>query len=110
DAAFGRAVVELCRDPKARAKLGKAAAKRSRERCSPFAVQQRIADAFQHAQDHAVACGLRPVEHRPRVMRWLTTLRHARPRTTVNGMIYLSGHLRPAKTVKRERMHPVLGG
>ena len=53
DAAFGRAVVELIRDPHARARLGKAAARRARERCSPFAVQQRIADAFQHAQDHA---------------------------------------------------------
>ena len=110
DAAFGRAVVELIRDPQARARLGKAAARRSRERCSPFAVQQRIADAFQHAQDHAVASGLRPVADRPKVMQWLTTLRHARPWTTFNGLIYLGGHLRPAKTVKRERMHPRIGG
>jgi len=109
DAAFGRAVVELIRDPQARARLGKAAAKRARERCSPVAVQQRIADAFQHAQDHAVACGLRPVEHRPRPMQWLTTLRHARPWTTFNGMIYLTGHLRPAKSVRRERLHPSIG-
>jgi glycosyltransferase involved in cell wall biosynthesis len=109
DAAYGRAVVELLRDPQARARLGKAAAKRARERCAPLAVQQRIADAFQHAQDHAVACGLRPVEHRPRVMRWLTTLRHARPWTALNGMIYLSGHLRPAKTGRRERLHPSIG-
>jgi 1,2-diacylglycerol 3-alpha-glucosyltransferase len=110
DAAFGRAVVELIRDPKARARLGKAAARRSRERCSPFAVQQRIADAFQNAQDHAVASGLRPVADRPRVMQWLTTLRHARPWTTFNGLIYLGGHLRPAKTVKREGLHPRIGG
>jgi 1,2-diacylglycerol 3-alpha-glucosyltransferase len=106
DAAFGRAAVELIRDPRARARLGKAAARRSRERCSPLAVEQRIADAFQHAQDHALACGLRPVEQRPKVMQWLTTLRHARPWTTFNGLIYLGGHLRPAKGVKRERMHP----
>lgn len=109
DAAFGRAVVELIRDPQARAKLGKAAAKRARERVSPGAVHQRIADAFQHAQDHAAACGLRPVAHRPRVMQWLTTLQHARPWTTFNGIIYLSGHLRPAKSGKRERLHPSLG-
>jgi glycosyltransferase involved in cell wall biosynthesis len=109
NAAFGRAVVELVRDPQARAKLGKAAAKRSRERVSPVAVHQRIADAFQHAQDHAVACGLRPVAHRPRVMQWLTTLEHARPWTTFNGIIYLSGHLRPAKGGRRERLHPSLG-
>ncbi len=109
DGAFGRAVVELIRDPQARARLGKAAVRRSRERCSPFAVQQRIADAFQHAQDHAVASGLRPVANRPRMMQWLTTLRHARPWTTFNGLIYLGGHLRPAKMVKRERLHPRIG-
>ena len=90
DAAFGRAIVELIRDPQARARLGKAAVKRARERCSPHAVQQRIADAFQHAQDHAVACGLRPVAERPKMMQWLTTLRHARPWTAFNGIIYLS--------------------
>jgi glycosyltransferase involved in cell wall biosynthesis len=110
DAAFGRALIELIRDPRARASLGRAAAKRARERCSPAAVQQRIADAFQEAQDHAVACGLRPVVHRPKVMQWLTTLRHARPWTTFNGLIYLGGHLRPARPVKRGRMHPGIGG
>jgi glycosyltransferase involved in cell wall biosynthesis len=109
DAAFGRAVVELLRDPQARARLGRAAAKRSRERCSPLAVQQRIADAFMHAQDHAVASGLRPMADGARVMQWLTTLRHARPWTTFNGIIYLSGHLRPWKTDRRERLHPSLG-
>jgi 1,2-diacylglycerol 3-alpha-glucosyltransferase len=109
DAAFGRAVVALARDYQVRARLGKAAARRSRERCSPFAVQQRIADAFQHAQDHAVASGLRPVADRPKVMQWLTTLRHARPWTAFNGLIYLGGHLRPARTVKRETLHPGIG-
>jgi glycosyltransferase involved in cell wall biosynthesis len=109
NAAFGRACVELIRDPQARARLGRAAAKRSRERCSPVAVQQRIADAFQHAQDHAVASGIRPVADRPRVMRWLTTLKHARPWTTFNGIIYLTGHLRPWKADRRERLHPSLG-
>jgi glycosyltransferase involved in cell wall biosynthesis len=109
DEAFGRAAVDLVRDPQARARLGRAAAKRSRERCSPHAVQTRIADAFQHAQDHAVAAGLRPVADRPRMMRWLTTLQHARPWTTFNGIIYLSGHLRPWKTSRRERLHPSLG-
>jgi glycosyltransferase involved in cell wall biosynthesis len=106
DAAFGRALVELIRDPQARARIGGAAAKRARERCSPPAVQVRLADAFQHAQDHALACALRPVTERPKVMQWLTTLRCARPWTTFNGMVYLSGHLRPAKAAKRERLHP----
>ena len=110
DATFGRGVVALLRDHHARARLGKAASRRSRERCSPFAVQQRIADAFQRAQDHAVASGLRPVADRPKVMQWLTTLRHARPWTAFNGLLYLGGHLRPAKTMKRERIHPRIGG
>jgi 1,2-diacylglycerol 3-alpha-glucosyltransferase len=108
EAAFGRAVVELVRDPQARAGLGKAAARRARERCSPLAVQQRIADAFQHAQDHAVAGGLRPVADRPKAMQWLTTLRHLRPWTVFNGLVYLGGHLRPALNVKRERIHPAI--
>jgi glycosyltransferase involved in cell wall biosynthesis len=109
DAAFGRAVVQLVRDPESRARLGTAASKRARERCSPLAVQQRIADAFQHAQDHAVASALRPAIHRPKVMQWLTTLRHARPWTAFNGLIYLGGHLRPAPRQQRERLHPAIG-
>jgi 1,2-diacylglycerol 3-alpha-glucosyltransferase len=109
DLAFGRAVVELVRDPKARARLGKAAARRARERCSPLAVHERIANAFHHAQDHAIACGLRPVERSSKMMQWLTTLRHARPWSTINAMVYLSGHLRPAGTVRRERLHPSFG-
>jgi glycosyltransferase involved in cell wall biosynthesis len=108
DAAFGRAVVELIRDPQERARLGKGAAKRARERSSPAAIQQRMADVFQHAQDHAGACGLRPVAERAKVLQWLTTLRHARPWTTYNGLIYLTGHLRPTSGAKRENLHPVI--
>jgi glycosyltransferase involved in cell wall biosynthesis len=110
DAAFGRALVELIRDPRARASLGRAASKRSRERCAPAAVEKRIADAFQDAQDHAVACDLRPVAHRPKVMQWLTSLKRARPWTAFNGLIYLGGHLRPAPAVKRTRLHPGIAG
>jgi glycosyltransferase involved in cell wall biosynthesis len=108
DAAFGRAVVELIRDPQERARLGRGAAKRARERSSPAAIQQRMADVFQHAQDHAGACGLRPVAERAKVLQWLTTLRHARPWTTYNGLIYLTGHLRPTSGAKRENLHPVI--
>ena len=43
-------------------------------------------------------------------MQWLTTFRHARPWTAFNGLIYLGGHLRPAKAVKRERLHPGIAG
>jgi hypothetical protein len=109
DAAFGRAVVELIRDPNARARLSKAAARRARDRCSPLAIQQRLADAFEHAQDHAMASGLRPVSERPRVLQWISTLRHARPWTTFNGLIYLSGRVRPVKLEKHERLHPGIG-
>jgi glycosyltransferase involved in cell wall biosynthesis len=106
DAAFGRSVVELLRDPQARGKIGRSAAKIARERSSPRAVQQRIADAFQHAQDHAVSCGIRPVVDRPRVLQWMTTAKHFRPWLGFNGGISLFGHLRPAKGVKRPRIHP----
>ncbi len=114
DAAFGRAVVELIRDPQARATLGKGASSRARERCAPLAVQKRLADVFQHAQDHAIVCRLRPVADRPKPAQWLTTLKHARPWSAYNGLIYLSGHLRPARQersgdvgrARRESIHP----
>jgi 1,2-diacylglycerol 3-alpha-glucosyltransferase len=109
DAAFGRAVVELIRDPQARARLGRAAAKRARERCSPAAVQQRIADAFRDAQDHAIASGQRPLADQPKMMQWRATLRHARPWTALNGLVYLGGHLRPAKAAHDQRLHPSIG-
>jgi len=49
------------------------------------------------------------VAQRPKVMQWLTTLKHARPWTAYNGIIYLSGHLRPTQSGRRERIHPFLG-
>jgi hypothetical protein len=41
-------------------------------------------------------------------MQWLTTLRHARQWSKYNGLVYLTGHLRPARDVKRERLHPAI--
>jgi glycosyltransferase involved in cell wall biosynthesis len=112
DAAFGRAVVELWRDPQQRSQLGKAAARMARERCSPRAVEQKIADAFQHAQDHAAACALRPAVLGPKPLQWYTTFRHFRPWTTVMSGIYLFGHLRPAARAEdapRAKLHPQIG-
>jgi glycosyltransferase involved in cell wall biosynthesis len=109
DAAFGRAVLSLLADPQARARLGKAAGRLARERCSPAAVQQKIADAFQHAQDHVAACGLRPAVGRPRPMQWYTTFQHFRPWAAVMSGIYVMGHLRPAKQQKRASLHPSIG-
>jgi glycosyltransferase involved in cell wall biosynthesis len=109
DAAFGASIVELTRDPKARARLGTAAAKASRERSSPSAVHRRLAEAFQLAQDHVGMSGLRAAEHRPKVFQWLTTLRYARPWTAYNGLIYLGGHMRPWTSPTRERIHPSFG-
>jgi glycosyltransferase involved in cell wall biosynthesis len=111
DRAFGRAVVDLLHDPQLRGRLGKAAAKRARERCSPRAIEQRIADAFVHAQEHAAACGLRPAVSRPRPMQWYTTFQHFRPWTTFMTGVYLFGHLRPApaKKAAKSRMHPQIG-
>ncbi len=109
DAAFGRAVIDLLADPQERARVGTGASKISRERNSPAAVQQRVADAFGHAQDHAAACGIRPAMDGPRVLQWMTTLKHFRTWSTVNGGVYLAGCLRPAgaKTVRAK--HPQIG-
>ena len=110
DEAFGRAVVKLLRDPQLRARLGKAASKRSRERCSPRAIEKKIAEAFIHAQEHSAASGLRPAVTRPRPLQWYTTLQHFRPWATFMGGVYLFGHLRPAKkTSEKARLHPQIG-
>jgi glycosyltransferase involved in cell wall biosynthesis len=106
DSAFGRAVLDLLADPERRGRLGKMAAKIARERALPRVVEAKIADAFQSAIDHAGACGLKPALSGPRAIQWYTTFKHFRPWTAVMGGIYLFGHLRPAKMVKRERMHP----
>lgn len=110
DAAFGRAVVELVRDPQGRARLGKAAARIARERSSPRAVQQKIADAFRVAQEHAAAAQLRPVVDRPKIMQWFTTARHFRQWAAVNGGICLAGHLRPAQNAEPRAVHPRIAG
>lgn len=114
DAAFGRTAVKLLRDPDHRARLGQAASRVARERCSPDAVQTRIADAMAHAQDHAVTCGLRPAVTRPRLLRWYTTLQHFQPWTTVSSGLYLFGFLRPApehmkRKVKQPKLQPQIG-
>lgn len=110
DAAFARAVLDLLSDPQERARLGKGASKLSRERNSPMAVQARIADAFQHAQEHAAACSLRPAMEGPRVLRWLTTLKHFKTWSTVNGSLVIAGQLRPAhEDKKKAKLHPQIG-
>lgn len=109
DETFGQRVVDLVRDPQTRARLGSAAAKRARGESSPAAVLRGMADVFRQGQDHAVASALRPAEQGPRTLRWLTTLRHVRPWTTYNGLLYLGGHLRPAGAVRRGRIHPSFG-
>lgn len=110
DASFGRAVLELIGDPQERARIGKGASKVSRDRNSPLAVQRRVADAFQHAQEHAAACGVRPAVEGPRVLRWMTTLKHFRTWSTVNGGVYLAGCLRAAPEKKRKsQLHPQIG-
>ena len=106
DEAFGRAVVDLIRDPAARARLGKQASKRARERCAPSVVQGRIAEAFVHAQEHAAASGERPAIERPKFMQWLTTWSHARSWTKYNGMLVLAGCLRPINLGQNGKLHP----
>ncbi len=110
NAAFGRAVLDLLGDPQERARIGMGASKICRERNSPMAVQRRIADAFRHAQEHAATCGIRPAMDGPRVLQWMTTLRHFRTWSTVNGGVYLAGKLRPAAEKRRKsNIHPQIG-
>ncbi len=110
DEAFGRAVLRLLADPEGRARLGTMASKMARDRCSPLAVQDRIATAFKNAQDHAAACGLRADMRRPRAMQWLTTFQHFRSWATVNAGVYLAGHIRPSSEKKRPQIvHPQIG-
>ncbi|CAN5925284.1 hypothetical protein BH11MYX4_BH11MYX4_64840 [soil metagenome] len=110
NASFGRAVLDLLADPQERARIGMGASKICRERNSPMAVQRRIADAFRHAQEHAATCGIRPAMDGPRIVQWMTTLKHFRTWSTVNGGVYIAGKLRPAaEKKKKNHMHPQIG-
>ena len=108
DAAFGRAVIDLLSDPQERARVGKGASKMARERSAPLAVQQRIADAFIHAQEHAAACRIGAAAEGPRVFQWMTTFEHFRSWAAVHGSLYLVGHLRPAENHSKTKaaLHP----
>jgi 1,2-diacylglycerol 3-alpha-glucosyltransferase len=110
DAAFGRAVVDLLRDPERRGQIGMMAAKYARERAHPRIVQEKIADAFTHAQEHAAACGLRPAASGPKALQWYTTFRHFRPWAAVMGGIYLLGFLRPAPKPMKAQLQPQIAG
>jgi hypothetical protein len=83
----------------------------ARERCSPEAVQARLADAFRHAQEHAAATGIRPAVEGPRVLQWMTTLRHFKTWAAINGSIHVISHLRPPHEVTegRGKLHPQMG-
>lgn len=111
DAAFARAVLDLLADPQERARLGKAASKMARERSSPLSVQQRIADAFRHAQEHAAACGIRAAADGPRILQWLTTLDQFKSWAAINGGLYLAGYFRPADDHRKTKaqLHPQIG-
>jgi hypothetical protein len=111
DASFGRAVIAMLRDPQMRAQLGVAASKIARERCAPEVVQRKIANAFQFAQDHALACGLRPAVDRSVARQLLTTWKHFQPWMTVMGGIYLAGHLRPSTGPRKATaLHGAISG
>jgi 1,2-diacylglycerol 3-alpha-glucosyltransferase len=106
DRAFGRAVRALLHDPQRRGRYGRSAAQRARWRCSPAAIVERLEASFRAAHEHALGSGLRPASRLPLPLQWLTTLRHARPWTAYNGMMYLTGHLRPAAAACGPSLHP----
>ncbi len=103
DGAFGRAVLNLLDSPQERARIGRAASKIARERCSPFAVQEKIASAFQAAQDHAKATQLRPAADGPKAMQWLTTFKRFRSWATFNGWVVIAGQMRTGRSVTKEK-------
>ncbi|MDB4945507.1 MAG: hypothetical protein JWP97_5041 [Labilithrix sp.] len=109
DVAFGRAVLDLLADPQERARLGTGASKFAREHKSPRAVQRRIADAFRHAQEHAATSGIRPAMEGPRVLQWMTTAKHFKSWSAVNGAVVLAGKLRPAAPKTVGPVHPQIG-
>ncbi len=96
DRAFGEAVLSLLADPERRASLGKAAARRSRDKCSPHAVKTAMVAAFDSAELHMRNAALQPLANMPAAARWAATARHARSWGLVNGTIYCLGFLRPA--------------
>jgi len=109
DRAYADKVIELLHKPEERARLGKAASRIARERSSPIAVQRKLAAAFQHVQDHAAACGLRPMRQGPKVLQWLTTLKHFQSWTMVHSALYVAGYLRPnaaPPTTAKAALHP----
>jgi 1,2-diacylglycerol 3-alpha-glucosyltransferase len=109
DEAFGRAVHEVLEDPARRARYARSAASVARASSSPAAVQQKLANAFQHAQDHAAASALKPSINRGRASQWLTTMKRFRPWLTLNYAVYLFGHLRPSKQKTQNTAHPQIG-
>ncbi len=111
DAAFGKAALDLLAKPEERARLGRAASKRAREKNSPTAVKQRIANAFIHAQEHAAAAGLKPAIEGPRVLQWMTTFEEFRSWASVHAGLYLVGHLRAAgnHADTKSELHPQIG-
>lgn len=105
DEAFGTSVLRLLADPSLRARLSRAASRIARERAHPHIIMERMAAAFRSARDHADVSGLRPAAQGPRIMQWLTTMKHMRPWGVMNAGVYLVGHLRPGKEMARPH-HP----
>jgi 1,2-diacylglycerol 3-alpha-glucosyltransferase len=94
DRAFGDAAVRVLSDESLRARLGRAASKRARERSAPLAVERKVADAFQSAQDHASRACLRAGTDGPRALQWLTTFSHFRRWAFFNGALVAIARMR----------------
>ncbi|WP_437715996.1 glycosyltransferase family 4 protein [Sorangium sp. So ce448] len=106
NAAFGKAVLALTRDPLAAARLGSAAEQRARERSSPLVVQRMLANAFAHAREHARQSNLRPLVDGPKALQWLETFRHFRTWMGFTGGLFAFGHLRPAAAPRPKGIQP----
>ncbi len=110
DSNFGRAVLSLLNDEVFRSQLSVNAARLSRARSSPLAVQTLLADAFLHAHDRAKRTGLRPQRGRIAPLRWYTTAKHFGPWMGYMGGIYAAGFLRRASAAPPAIVQPRIDG
>ncbi len=108
DRAFGATVVELVRDERARAALGKAASRISHKRNSPRAIEQRLVAAFDGAREHATSRGLRAGGRRSWVRRWAATTRRFTPWIVTHLAITAWGHLRKVAPAPARAKHPLI--
>jgi hypothetical protein len=108
DAILGKATVQLLRDPAQRKRLGETASRIARGRNSPRAVQQRVADAFVSALDHAQMAGLHPTMLKSKPAQLWQSFQNARPWAMAHSALLLFGLMRPFGHGSKAANHPLI--